>query len=66
MSFSLSNTLGRDGSVQDNAPFIQMEKLAGGLKRAPNDPSLASGHSLALLSHRTIGPCQDQICKLGS
>lgn len=45
MSFSHSNTPGRDGSIWDNAPFIQMEKLAGGLKSAPNSALLASGHS---------------------
>ena len=44
MSFSHSNTPGRDGSIWDNAPSIQMEKLAGELMSAPNGALLARGH----------------------
>lgn len=61
--FFHSDTLGRDGSVWVNALFIQMGTLAGGLRRVPHDLSLASGPYFALRSH---GPCEDQICTLGS
>lgn len=45
MSLSHSNTPGRDGSTWDNTPSTQREKLAGGLKSAPNGVLLAGGHS---------------------
>jgi hypothetical protein len=54
MSFSHPNIPRNDGSISENVPFIQTEKLIGRLWRAPKDLPWQVGVAIAPLNCKTL------------